>query len=65
MQPFCWNVAVIGSDCGGKAMLDARRFTVGELMATAEALVIEGIRLALRAQPVNVKSACLKFRTYS
>lgn len=46
-------------------MLDARRFTVGELMATAEALVIEGIRLALRAQPVNVKSACLKFRTYS
>lgn len=49
----------------GMVVVDPRRFTGDTVVTALGVFVVAGIRFALRAQPVNVRSACLKFRTYS
>lgn len=62
MLPFIWTGGVM--DCGS-VVVDARRFAGGKFVVTLDTFAVEGIKLALRAQPVSVRSACLKFRAYS
>lgn len=49
----------------GIVVVEARRLTGDIIAAALVALIAGGMKLALRAHPVRVKSACLKFRTYS
>lgn len=49
----------------GMVVVEARRFTGEDIAVALEALITDGMKLALRAHPVNVRSACLKLRTYN
>lgn len=49
----------------GIVVVEARRFTGEAIAAALVALTADGMKLALRAHPVKVRSACLKLRTYS
>lgn len=66
MSPFKAPFTCTGANVvGGTVVVDARRFTGDTVVAALGAFIAVGTKLALRAQPVSVRSACLKFRTYS
>lgn len=49
----------------GRVVVEARRLAGRAVAAALIALIADGMKLALRAHPVRVKSACLKLRTYN